>query len=218
MKKFFIVMSILLIIVGTGYIIYMALDIFKDQFQTGMGVDEENLQKIEEELRDAPPVVYYSDPQKDGMTTVLKDGDIFRYQPEIKYAGRKISVVKDGIAIQYKEGKFEDGEYTVVVTGKDETITRNFVVDATAPKITGIRTGKYTESQTITFADVKDVEKATLTNKKNNEVIDLKQYLTENATNQYTIAFEVGTTYVIEAEDKYGNAIMPITVVFEEKE
>ena len=217
MKKFLIVMSILLIILGTGYIIYMSLDFFKSQFQTGMGVDDENIQKLEEELKDAPPVVYYADPQKGGMTTVLNDGDIFRYQPEIKYAGRKISVVKDGVATQYTEGKFTDGEYTVVVTGKDETITRNFVVDATAPKITGVRTGKYTKAQTVTFEDVTDVEKATLTNKQTGEVIDIKEYLTENQTNKYTIEYKVGT-YVLEVEDKYKNGIMPITIVYEDEE
>lgn len=217
MKKFMIVMSILLIIVGTGAIIYMALEVFQNQFKTGMGVDDEHLKELEEELRDAPPVVYYNDPQKDGLTTILNDGDIFHYQPEIKYAGRKISVVKDGIAIQYKEGKLEDGEYTVVVTGKDETITRNFVVDSAPPKVTGVRTGKYTTAQTVTFADVTDVEKATLTNKQTNEVIDIKKYLIENQTNQYTIAYEIGA-YVLEVEDKYGNGIMPITIVYEEKE
>lgn len=218
MKKFFIVISILLIIAGTGYIIYMALDLFENQFKTGMGAGDDELKRLEEELKDAPPVVYYNDPQKDGLTTVLNDGDIFRYQPEIKYAGRKISVVKDGVAMQYKEGKFEDGEYTVVVTGKDETITRNFIVDATAPKVSGVRTGKYTKSQTVIFEDVKDVKKATLTNKQTDEVIDLKEYLTKNETNQYTILYEEGVTYVIEAEDKYGNSTMPITIVFVEEE
>lgn len=216
MKKFVIIMSILLILAGTGFIIYMSLDMFKSQFGKGMGVEDENLKKMEEELRDAPPVVYYEDPQKDGLTTILNDGDIFRYQPEIKYAGRKISVVKDGIATEYKEGKLEDGKYTVVVTGKEETITRNFVVDSAPPKVTGVRTGKYTEAQTITFADVKDVEKATLTNKQTDEVIDVKKYLLENETNKYTIAYEIGA-YVLEVEDKYGNGIMPITILYEEK-
>ena len=216
MKKFMIVMSILLIFVGTGVVIYMSLDVFQNQFKTGMGEDDEHLKELEE-LRDAPPVVYYNDPQKDGLTTILNDGDIFRYQPEIKYAGRKISVVKDGIATEYKEGKLADGEYTVVVTGKDETITRNFVVDSAPPKVTGVRTGKYTEAQTVTFADVTDVEKATLTNKQTDEAIDIKKYLLENETDQYTIAYEVGA-YVLEVEDKYGNGIMPITIVYEEEE
>ena len=70
-------MSILLILVGTGFIIYMSLDMFKSQFGKGMGADDEHLKEIEEELRDAPPVVYYEDPQKDGLTTILNDGDIY---------------------------------------------------------------------------------------------------------------------------------------------
>ena len=75
--------------------------------------------------------------------------------------------------------------------------------------------GKYKQAQTITFEDVDDVAKAILTNKQTNEIIDIKKYLIGNNTNSYTTPSDIGT-YVIEAEDKYGNAIMPITIVIEE--
>lgn len=215
MKKFLIFISIIFILVGTGVIIYMAFDVFQNQIKSGVETQDEDLLALEEQLKNSPPVIYYNDPNKNGITMLLNDGDIFRYQVVIKYTGRKISLVKDGVPIEYKEEKLKDGEYTVVVTGKDETITRHFIVDANAPKVTGIRTGKYNQAQTITFEDVNDVEKATLTNKQTEEVVDIKKYLEDNHTNSYTTPSTPGT-YVIEVEDKYGNGIMPITIVIEE--
>ena len=135
----------------------MAFDIFQNQIKSGMQTQDENLLALEEQLKNSPPVIYYNDPNKNGITMLLKDGDIFRYQVIIKYTGKKISLIKDGVAIEYKEEKLKDGEYTVIVTGKDETITRHFIVDANAPKVTGTRTGKYKQAQTITFEDVDDV-------------------------------------------------------------
>ena len=168
MKKVLLIMSIIFLLIGTGIIIYMAIGIF----QTQLLQSEETVKK--DNLEENFPVVYYNDLNQNGATVILLEGDVFRYKPTIKYAGKTITIIKNGKPIEYKEERLEDGEYCVIVTGKDKEIKRNFIVDTTPPKFTGITSGKFTQPQTITFDDVEDVEKATITNKDTKQVIDIK--------------------------------------------
>ena len=200
MKKVLLIMSIIFLLIGTGIIIYMAIGIF----QTQLLQSEETVKK--DNLEENFPVVYYNDLNQNGATVILLEGDVFRYKP--------ITIIKNGKPIEYKEERLEDGEYCVIVTGKDKEIKRNFIVDTTPPKFTGITSGKFTQPQTITFDDVEDVEKATITNKDTKQVIDIKKHLTDNKTNQYTTPSEKGR-YEIRIEDKYGNGVNPISIVIQ---
>ncbi|MCI8481579.1 MAG: hypothetical protein HFJ27_00305 [Clostridia bacterium] len=208
MKKFLMVICILFLIVGTGVIAYMAYEVFQSQTK------QEQEEPRKEDLTDVAPVMYYKDPKQNGATVILQDNEIFKYQVVMKYAGKSITMKRNGKVVEYKEEKLEDGEYEVVVTGKGDDFVRHFIVDVTPPKITNIRAGKYTEAQTVIFEDVQDVAKATLTNKQTNKVIDIKEYLEKNETDKYTIPYEKGS-YLLEVEDKYGHGIMPLTIVYE---
>ena len=71
--------------------------------------------------------------------------------------------------------------------------------------VTGIKAGRFKTVKTILFEDINDVAVATLSRYEDGKVIDLKA----EGKNSYEVN-ESGT-YTLKVEDKYGNAIMPIT-------
>ena len=85
----------------------------------------------------------------------------------------------------------------------------SFIIDTKEPVITGIKSGFYEEAQTIVFEDVGDLGSAVL--EYNGTTIDLKQKLIEDGSKSWTVK-EKGN-YILRAEDKHGNAIIPITFV-----
>ena len=169
-------------------------------------------------ITDRPATIYFNDPALDGMVTDLKDTtkekpQAFYYYPTIQYArgeeigkGGEIVITKDGqpYTMPANGTITEDGEYVMMVYGVDENGDRDgtraiayFTVATRPPEVTGIaRTGKYKEAQTVSISNIHGVEKAVLTDRKGNELVDVRQYLINNNTEQYEIPYEVGTFYL----------------------
>ena len=159
-------------------------------------------------VTDYPPVISYYDEYN--AKVILNEGKVFNYYPVVFFNRGTAKLYKNGVEIEYTETELTDGTYKIIVTAEDGTsTTRNFIVDTTAPVVTGVRAGRYLTAVTITFEDVSDVERATLTNVSTNEVIDVKAWLEANNTNQYVVS--TTGTYTLQVEDEYRNAIMPIT-------
>jgi len=168
-------------------------------------------------VTDYPPVISYYD-EYNAKVVLSENGEIdkvFDYYPVIFFNRGTAKLVKDGQEIQYVENtELTDGKYTITVKAEDGTsTTRTFIVDTKAPEVKGVGAGIYFEAVTIEFTDVSDIEKATLTNISTNEVINIKEWLADNNTNRYTIS--TSGTYTLQVEDKYKNAIMPITFMVE---
>lgn len=162
--------------------------------------------KIEKEEEDeyAPIISYYDDNDEKEL---IKDGEVYRRHLKITYNKGTAYIKKqqDADFKEYNDELVTDGEYTIKVETQDgKTTQRNFIIDSTPPVIKGIKAGRYETAQTIEFEDINDVEVATLTNSEGT-VINLK----ELGKNTYTVN-ESGT-YTLKVEDKYGNAIIPIT-------
>lgn len=162
--------------------------------------------KIEKEEKDeyAPIISYYDDNDEKEL---IKDGEVYRRHLKITYNKGTAYIKKqqDADFKEYNDELVTDGEYTIKVETQDgKTTQRNFIIDSTPPVIKGIKAGRYETAQTIEFEDINDVEVATLTNSEGT-VINLK----ELGKNTYTVN-ESGT-YTLKVEDKYGNAIIPIT-------
>ena len=172
-------------------------------------------------VTDEPPAIYMNDPASNGATikltgTTQENPKVFLYQPTIKYSEGKLTITRNGESYKMPaDGKIlEEGTYVMTVEGLDENGNLNktkstlyFIVDISAPEVIGFKSGKFTEAQTITFADVDDVASAVLKNTKTGEIVeDVRQYLINNNTNQY-VTPSIPGSYTLTIADEYGNSI-----------
>ena len=206
-----------MIVFGEGTVNYNKVGVYTITYQvndSSGNTSEEIIRTVS--VTEYPPVISYYD--EDGAKAILTDDKIFRYRPIIIFnRGQVSSFKKDGqTAVFVENEKLTDGEYEITVDGGDGTsTTRTFIVDTTAPVITGISTGRYQAPVTITFEDVSDVYRACIINEDTQEQIVLIENGTWVVTEHQESAYIVATPglYTITAQDKYGNAIIPITIL-----
>lgn len=200
MKKFIITILIMFLI-AVGVI--SAMHFMQPQEPKENKHSETKIEK-EEEDEYAPIISYYDENDEKEL---IKDGEVYRKHLKLTY-NKGTAYIKKQQDTEFKEYNDElvtDGEYTIKVETQDgKTTQRNFIIDSTPPVIKGIKAGRYETAQTIEFENINDVEVATLTNSEG-AVVNLK----ELGENTYTVN-ESGT-YTLKVEDKYGNAIIPIT-------
>lgn len=153
----------------------------------------------------APTISYYND---DNLKTEITDGQVFCKHIAVVY-NKGTATIKEQNDVSYRayNGEtLEDGTYTIKVVAEDGTSSqKTFIIDTLPPVVTGIKAGRFKTVKTILFEDINDVAVATLSRYEDGKVIDLKA----EGKNSYEVN-ESGT-YTLKVEDKYGNAIMPIT-------
>ena len=184
-------------------------------------------------ITEKPATIYFKDPQTDGgikdlSETTKENPHIFLYKPTIEFTrgeeinvGGEVTLTRNGKPYTMPtDGKIkDDGEYVMMVDGIDENgrpdntrATVYFVVDTKGPSITNIKTGICARGQKVRFEDVDDVEEAVLTDLNGNVKDNIKQYLTDNETNEYIMPSEPGK-YILKATDKYGNTTKYTVVI-----
>ena len=201
MTKVIIIIFIILLIVGG---VIGAMYFIKTPETKAPEENKQSESEIEEDDIYAPIISYYDENDEKEL---IKEGEVYRKHLKLTYNKGTAYIKKqqDAEFEKYNDELVTDGEYTVKVETKDgKTTQKSFIIDSTPPVIKGITAGRYTTAQTIEFEDINDVKTATLTNSEGT-VVNLKE-LGENTYN----VNESGT-YTLKAEDKYGNAIIPIT-------
>ena len=183
--------------IGTYKVVYSAVD------TSGNKADDV---EITVKVTDyAPTISYYND---DNLKTEITDGQVFCKHIAVVY-NKGTATIKEQNDVSYRayNGEtLEDGTYTIKVVAEDGTSSqKTFIIDTLPPVVTGIKAGRFKTVKTILFEDINDVAVATLSRYEDGKVIDLKA----EGKNSYEVN-ESGT-YTLKVEDKYGNAIMPIT-------
>lgn len=218
MKKVVIIITIIIVaIVIVGFIYRDNIMSFIDNsiLNTEKAPNEDENSKNSNEgpikTGNAPPYIAYFDEERNARVDI-NNNQVFRKSMSVYFnkGTAKIKEEKENNFRDYtSEEVLKDGSYTIKVEAEDGSTEVNFIIDTKEPVITGIKSGFYEEAQTIIFEDVNDLGSATL--EFNDTIIDLKQKLTETGKNNWTVS-EKGN-YVLKAEDKHGNAIIPITFV-----
>lgn len=215
MKKVVIAIVIILTILAIGAIGYLHKDSIISFVQNNILKTENNEDIIENtapiRTGDAPPYIAYFDEGKNARVDI-ENNQVFRKSMAVYFdkGTAKIKEEKDNDFREYNsEEVLKDGNYTIKVEAEDGSAEVKFIIDTKEPVITGIKSGFYEDAQTIVFEDVSDLGSATL--QFNDTTIDLKQELEKSKKNSWTVS-EKGN-YILKAEDKHGNAIIPITFV-----
>lgn len=215
MKKVVIAIVIILTILAIGAIGYLHKDSIISFVQNNILKTENNEDIIENtapiRTGDAPPYIAYFDEGKNARVDI-ENNQVFRKSMAVYFdkGTAKIKEEKDNDFREYtSEEVLKDGNYTIKVEAEDGSAEVKFIIDTKEPVITGIKSGFYEDAQTIVFEDVSDLGSATL--QFNDTTIDLKQELEKSKKNSWTVS-EKGN-YILKAEDKHGNAIIPITFV-----
>lgn len=215
MKKVVIAIVIILTILAIGAIGYLHKDSIISFVQNNILKTENNEDIIENtapiRTGDAPPYIAYFDEGKNARVDI-ENNQVFRKSMAV-YFDKGIAKIKEEKDNDFREYNSEevlkDGNYTIKVEAEDGSAEVKFIIDTKEPVITGIKSGFYEDAQTIVFEDVSDLGSATL--QFNDTTIDLKQELEKSKKNSWTVS-EKGN-YILKAEDKHGNAIIPITFV-----
>lgn len=221
MKKVIIMIVIILTIVGLGIIGFLYKENIINFVQENILKTQTNKEEEKNTINEntapirtgiAPPYIAYFDEEKDARVDI-NNNQVFRRSMAVYFdkGTAKIKEEKDNDFRDYtSEEILKDGNYTIKVEAEDGTTEVKFIIDTKEPVITGIKSGFYEEAQTIVFEDVSDLGSATL-QFNDNEVIDLKKELEKTGNNSWTVSQK--GNYILKAEDKNGNAIIPITFV-----
>ncbi len=163
-----------------------------------------------------PTISYYN--EKDIRTNV-ENGQVFTKYIKIVYdkgtAYIKKENTKDSKFEAYDGAELNDGTYTIRVDDEQAKVSskRTFTIDTIPPTIKGIKNGgEYNSAKIIKFEDASDVGVARLTKINDDgsegEEINLLNNDEFKRSNTYTV--NKSGVYELKAEDKNGNAIMPI--------
>lgn len=216
MKKVVIAIVIILTILAIGAIGYLHKDgiisfIQNNILKTGANEEDSIVNTAPIRTGEVPPYIAYFDEEKNARVDI-ENNQVFRKSMAVYFnkGTAKIKEEKDNEFREYNsEEVLKDGNYTIKVEAEDGMAEVKFIIDTKEPVITGIKSGFYEEAQTIVFEDISDLGSATL--QFNDSIIDLKQELEKSKKNTWTVS-EKGN-YILKAEDKHGNAIIPITFV-----
>ena len=215
LKKVAIIAVVILTIICIGILGFLHKDDITNFVQKNILKNDSNKSNVIENTEpirtgNAPPYIAYFDEEKNARVDI--NNQVFRKSMALYFdkGTAKIKEEKDNDFREYTSAEIlKDGNYTIKVESEEGSAEVKFIIDTKEPVITGIISGFYEEAQTIVFEDVNDLGSATL--QFNDTTIDLKQELERTGKNSWTVS-EKGN-YILKAEDKHGNAIIPITFV-----
>lgn len=164
-----------------------------------------NLQENEENH----PVIYYSFDEESKMP-LLDNNSAFANSPKITWSyDCSGTIKKDGQEFSSQSGVLlaEEGNYEITVKSNtgNEKVIKNLTIDKTPPEveIKENSSGTYT----INFADVNDIEMATLTKlDPKTKKLESEKDLTEGGL-QKSIEIKEKGYYILKVSDKLGNLI-----------